>query len=235
MPIPGMSPFLDVGSLLGKRASAVAVLLSTSFLGSLLALVLVGRNPLVGPTGEPARTESLSQEVEGRPMTVPPSFPSPAVSLAPPAPDTSEAVLPASEAAPPASTTDTDPPTDERPGAGGDEEGDVEPAPPTPEPAPAVEGDVVVSKVAPSTDGEAGKAEKAEKAKGSSNKKTEGGDEESVGSSSEGGSPGGSKEDKGSAKPPKEAKVTGSGKGTKEPKGSGNGASEAPGNGKGKP
>jgi hypothetical protein len=49
---------------LGKRASAVAVLLATSFFGSLLALVLVGRNPFVRPSTDLARTESLVQGVD---------------------------------------------------------------------------------------------------------------------------------------------------------------------------
>ena len=55
---------------MGKRVSAVAILLATSFLGSLLALVLVGRNPLVGPSSDQVRTESLRRGLEGSPVTV---------------------------------------------------------------------------------------------------------------------------------------------------------------------
>jgi hypothetical protein len=54
----------------GKRISAVAVLLATSFLGSLLALVLIGRNPLVGPSSTMARTETLRPDVDGSPVSV---------------------------------------------------------------------------------------------------------------------------------------------------------------------
>jgi hypothetical protein len=209
---------------LGKRASAVAFLLATSFLGSLLALVLVGRNPLVGPPTDLATPESLAQEVRGRAMMVPPASLSPAVL----APDASEAAPPrASEVARPGSA-ETDPPAPDRTGAGGDEDEAVDAAPPVPEPAPTAEDDVVVSKVAPSMDGKVGKADKP---KGSSNKKEDGGGA-SKGSSSESGSKGGPKE-KGSGKGPKEDKVSGSGKGPKTPKGSGNGASVTPGNGKG--
>ena len=55
---------------MGKRVSAVAALLAISFLGSLLALVLVGRNPLVGPSSDQVRTESLRQGLVGSPVTV---------------------------------------------------------------------------------------------------------------------------------------------------------------------
>lgn len=198
---------------MGKRASAVAFLLATSFLGSLLALVLVGRNPLVGPPIDLATPESLAQDVRARGMTVPPtSFP-PAVL----APAISEAAVPRdAEVAPPGSA-ETDPPAPDRMGAGGGEDEAVDVAPPVPEPAPTGEDDVVVSTAAPSMDGKAGKAEKPQE---SSNKKEDGGGA-SKGSSSESGSKGG-------------PKAKGSGKG---PKGSGNGGSETPGNvkGSGKP
>ena len=54
----------------GKRVSAVAVLLATSFLGSLLALVLVGRNPLVGSSSDLVTTESLRRGVDGSLVSV---------------------------------------------------------------------------------------------------------------------------------------------------------------------
>ena len=209
---------------MGKRASAVAVLLATSFFGSLLALVLVGRNPLVGPSTDLARTESLVQGVEGSPVTMPSPSLSPFGSPAPGAPEA--ASLPTAEVQP-APRTETDRDAGEPPGQ---EEGGeaVAPAPPpAPEPVPAA-GDGVVSKVAPgSSEPAPGKVTGKAKGKGSSDQEAEGG-----------GPDDGSNEQKGSKGPkhaPKGEKAEGPGKGPKgdKDKGSGNGAIEPQGKGKG--
>ena len=210
---------------MGKRASAVAVLLATSFFGSLLALVLVGRNPQLGPSTDVARTESLVQGVEGRRVTVPRSSPSLSGSTAP---DGSDAAFrPAAEVAP---SADADRDSGEPPRQ--DEEGEaVDPAPPpAPEPAPAAD-DGAVSKVAPESEPATGKATdkaKGKKGNGKGTSEAEGDDpdEESDG-------PKGSKGPKGGAK---EENGKGSGKGPKDEngKGSGNGAIAPPGPGKGK-
>ncbi len=55
---------------MGKRISIVAVLLATSFLGSLLALVLLGRNPLVGSSPDASAGGPLRHGIEGSPVTM---------------------------------------------------------------------------------------------------------------------------------------------------------------------
>ena len=214
---------------MGKRASAVAVLLATSFFGSLLALVLVGRNPQLGPSTDVDRTESLVQGVEGRRVTVPRSSPSLSGSTGQDGPDA--AFRPAAEVAP---SADADRDSGEPPRQ--DEEGEaVDPAPPpAPEPAPAAD-DGAVSKVAPESEPATGKATdkaKGKKGNGKGPSEAEGDDpdEESDG-------PKGSKGPKGGPKGgAKEENGKGSGKGPKDEngKGSGNGAIAPPGPGKGK-
>ena len=206
---------------MGKRASAVAVLLATSFFGSLLALVLVGRNPLVGPSTERARTESLVQGVEGRPLTVPSPFPSPSES---PAPDGApEAAFPPTAEVPSAPPAETDREAGEPPEQ--EEEGEaVAPAsPPAPEPVPTPD-EVVVSKDAPGSsepapDKVTGKA----KGKGLSDQEAEGGgpDDGSDGPKGSKGPKGGAKGEKaeGPGKGPKDDKDTGSGNVAIEPHG----------------
>jgi hypothetical protein len=223
MPIIEVSSIRRIWRSLGKRASAVAVLLATSFFGSLLALVLVGRNPQLGPSTDVARTESLVQGVEGRRVTVPRSSPSLSGSTAP---DGSDAAFrPAAEVAP---SADADRDSGEPPRQ--DEEGEaVDPAPPpAPEPAPTAD-DGAVSKVAPESEPATGKATdkaKGKKGNGKGTSEAEGPDDESDG-------PKGSKGPKGGAK---EENGKGSGKGPKDEngKGSGNGAIAPPGPGKGK-
>jgi hypothetical protein len=224
---------------LGKRASAVAVLLATSFFGSLLALVLVGRNPQLGPSTDVDRTESLVQGVEGRRVTVPRSSPSLSGSTGQDGPDA--AFRPAAEVAP-AAPADADRDSGEPPRQ--DEEGEaVDPAPPpAPEPAPAAD-DGAVSKVAPESEPATGKATdkaKGKKGNGKGPSEAEGDDpdEESDGPKGSKGPTGGVKEEngKGSEKGQKDENGKGSGKGPKDEngKGSGNGAIAPPGPGKGK-
>lgn len=224
---------------MGKRVSAVAVLLATSFLGSLLALVLVGRNPLVGPSSDLARTESLREGFDGSPVTVPGS-PSPSTSSS--ASSEPQAVEDAvqSDSGPFETTFLRAPGSAAQPSAEGAASGTVELT------EPAEEDGVVAKTTSEANDDvhkENGKASGHDKAKDGSAEEDAAADEVSKGSA--GGPQGGSKvlkepkEPKGSKSGTDGAtaeKSKGSGKGTKVEKdtGSGKGSSEPHGKGKSK-
>ena len=195
-----------------KRASVVAVLLATSFLGSLLALVLLGRNPLVGPSPSGARTGPLRQEIEGSPLIVP-------------SPDSSSAIQdtpePDADVVPATSVPDAQ--TGYRGGppepAAGEEA--VEPAPP-PAPEPPAGEEISVSKTAANG---AGPVEGFRDEGDDAAKKT-------------GGRPGSKSSPKGPQdEPASDGGGTGPGKGSKgeKDKGPGNGGKQPPGQPEGGP
>ena len=213
---------------MGKRASAVAVLLATSFLGSLMALVLVGRNPLVRPSSDVARTESLRRGFEGSPVTVP--------ALA--SPGATSSVTEAVEEAVLSSTDVRPAEASYRPGseAAAEEVTDAVPTP-TPEAEPATEGEDVVAKAADeqAVTNAAGsndqvKEPKASKeSKGSKEPKRAKGQDADRG---QGDDVAGGAGAKGSGKGPKHDKATGLGSAAKETPG--RAASESSGKAKGK-